>query len=111
MFGKPEWFQKKQTGWGLRPVSWRGRLYAMTWCAVVCLPFVGLLAFGKPIESVVWVVVMLFAMLWDVQQLRRQIDVPLAEVSQDDDVLIIDDDTEPGAARFATRSFDLHLRR
>ncbi len=28
MFGNPAWFRKKTVGWGLRPVSWKGWLYA-----------------------------------------------------------------------------------
>ncbi len=116
MFGKPEWFQKKNVPWGLRPVCWRGWLYAIVWAGVICVPFVALLVSGKAVESVIWVVAMMFFMLWDVQQTRRGLDVPMAELGEpdtgsdeDDDVLIIDEDTEP--AHFATRSFDFQVRR
>ena len=124
MFGKPEWFQKKSVGWGLRPVLWKGWLYAMLWAGVICIPFIALLANTKVVESLIWVVVMIFALLWDVQHVMREIDAPVeaTEVQDaaiddaieaeavEDDVLIIDDDTQPDPAYFATRSYDLHVR-
>ena len=121
MFGKPEWFQKKSVGWGLRPLVWKGWLYAMLWAGVICIPFIALLANVKIVEALIWVVVMIFALLWDVQHVMREIDAPvvaeeatvieIAEVEAvDDDVLVIDDDTQPDPAYFATRSYDLHAR-
>ncbi len=108
MFGKPEWFRKKNIGWGLRPVSWKGWLYAMAWAAVICVPFILLVANRQLIESLVWAVVMMFALLWDVQHVMRELKKTRFE---DADVLIIDEDTEPDPSHFATRSYDLHVRR
>ncbi len=108
MFGKPEWFREKKVGWGLRPVSWKGWLYAIVWAAVICGPFMALLASQLLIESLVWAVVMMFALLWDVQHVRRELNRTRHE---DADVLIIDEDTEPDPTYFATRSYDLHVRR
>ena len=125
MFGKPEWFQKKSVGWGLRPVMWKGWLYAMFWAGVICIPFIALLANTKVVESLIWVVVMIFALLWDVQHVMREIDAPVgsphiedADIDDatieaeavEDDVLIINDDTQPDPAYFATRSYDLRAR-
>jgi len=126
MFGKPQWFCKKTVGWGLRPVDWRGWVYAMVWAAVICVPFVSLLVQSKVIESLIWVVAMMAAMLWDVRSVMRDIDAPAEQVAEvaevieaeeaevdagEDDVLIIDEDTEPDPRYFATRSYDLHLGR
>ena len=74
MFGKPGWFRQKTVGWGLRPVSWKGWLYAVVWAGVISVPFIGLLANHLLFESLVWVVVMMVALLWDVQQVRRDMD-------------------------------------
>jgi hypothetical protein len=119
MFGKPEWFEKKSVGWGIKPVNWRGWAYAMVWMGVLCIPFVLLLAQAKVWESLIWVVVMMFALLWDVRHVRQAYDAPAEAVivepeevvEEADDVLIIDEDTEPDPAHFATRSYDLHVRR
>ena len=88
---------------GIRPVNWRGWLYAIVCLRRYCLPFVALLATGKVVESLIWVVAMMFMMLWDVQSVLRDIDVPMAEISEpgdeetetDGDVLVIDENTEP----------------
>jgi hypothetical protein len=109
MFGKPAWFRKKKVSWGLRPVSWQGWLYAGVWVGVICLPFVGLLASHLLFESLVWVVVMMVALLWDVHQIRRDMD--MAHQQDTADVLVIDENTEPDPSCFATRSYDLRLRR
>ncbi len=71
-------------------------------------PFIGLLASHLLFESLVWVVVMMVALLWDVHQVRRDMDT----AHQDDaaDILVIDENTEPDPSYFATRSYDLRLR-
>jgi hypothetical protein len=108
MFGKPGWFRKKNVGWGLRPVSWKGWLYAVAWAGVISGPFIGLLANHRLFESLVWVVVMMVALLWDVHQVRRDMDI----THKDDtaEILVIDEDTEPDPSYFATRSYELRLR-
>ncbi len=110
MFGKPDWFRTKKIGWGLRPVAWQGWCYALAWAAVICVPFVALLANHLLVQSLIWVIVMMFAMLWDVQQVIRGMQEPTAQ-QVDEDLLIINDDTEPEPNSFATRSYDLHVRR
>ena len=112
MFGKPSWFRKKRVGWGLRPVSWKGWMYAAVWVAVICGPFAALLAQRLLFESLVWVVTMMVAMLWDVGHVMRQMDTKNV-ASQDvaEDILVIDENTEPDPSYYATRSYDLRLRR
>lgn len=109
MFGNPVWFRKKNVGWGLRPVSWKGWLYAALWTAVICLPFIGLLAYHLLIESLIWVVIMMVALLCDVRQIRRGMEQ--ARRSDPADILVIDENTAPDPSYCATRSYDLHLRR
>ena len=114
MFGKPQWFRKKTVGWGLRPVSWKGWGYALSWAAVICVPFIALLVHHKLFESLVWVVAMMFALLWDVQQVMRELGRPTrhdADLLIDSDILIIDEDTQPDPTHHATRSYDLHVGR
>ncbi len=109
MFGKPEWFRKKKIGWGLRPISWKGWLYSLIWVLVICVPFLALVANHLLLESLVWAVVMMITLLWDVQQVMKQMHAP--RPTQEADLLIIDDDTHPDSSQFATRSFDLRVRR
>ncbi len=120
MFGNPDWFRKKNVGWGLRPVQRQGWVYVLLWASAICVPFVALMVCGKVVESLVWVTAMMVALLWDVRKVIRDMDAPLdAEIAsvdaeagkEADDVLIIDEDTQPDPAFFATRSFDLHVRR
>jgi hypothetical protein len=108
MFGKPAWFRKKSVGWGLRPVSWRGWLYALTWVGVICLPFAVLLASQRVFESLIWVGAMMGALLWDVRQVILQMDG--AGAGDESEILVIDEHTEPPASRLATRSYDLRMR-
>ncbi|MHB0956017.1 MAG: hypothetical protein ACYC6N_19785 [Pirellulaceae bacterium] len=122
MFGKPEWFRKKKVGWGLDPVSWKGWLYTALWAAAIAVPFVGLLISHLWLEALVWSAVMMAALLWDVRQVRRDMDVshvtdvPLdrnADPPHQDvpDILVIDEHTEPDPSYYATRSYDLRTRR
>ena len=108
MFGNPGWFRKKTVGWGLRPVSWKGWMYAAIWVGVICIPFIGLLACHLLFESLVWAVVMMVALLWDVHHIRRGMDT--ARKDREEDILVIDEDTEPDPSYYATRSYDLRVR-
>jgi hypothetical protein len=108
MFGKPAWFRKRTVRWGLRPVSWKGWLYAAVWVAVIGVPFIGLVANHLFFESVVWVVVMMLALVWDVRQVRREMDAVQGDSSPE--VMVIDEHTEPDPSYFATRSYDFRLR-
>jgi len=107
MFGNPAWFRKKTVGRGLRPVSWKGWLYVAVWSAVVCVPFVGLLACSLVIEALIWVAVMMLALAWDVRHVRRDMETARRDTA---DILVIDEHTEPDPSYFATRSYDLELR-
>jgi len=92
-------------------VSWKGWLYAAVWVGVICLPFIALLACHLVIESLVWVVAMMGALVWDVHQVRRGLNRDAAHRTGTERVLVIDDDTEPDPTHFATRSGDVRLRR
>ena len=107
MFGNPEWFRMKTVSWGLHPVTWRGWLYASMWTGAICIPFVALLVNAKVLESLIWVVVMMAALLWDVKQVMRQM---AAGSDLEEDVLIIDENTSPDPSSFTTHSYDLHCR-
>jgi hypothetical protein len=135
MFGNPEWFRKKSVGWGLRPVCWRGWIYVVVWVAVICVPFIALLASHLLPEALIWVAVTFGVLLWDVRQAMRELTSPKKESSaadasdevlteqaagaarksanteDADDVMVIDENTEPDPAYFNTRSYDFHWRR
>ena len=105
MFGKPEWFQERQVGWGLRPVAWQGWAYSASWIAVIAVPFLGLLIQGLVAESLIWMTVATAAIVWDVHSILREI-----KPREDDDVLYIGDD-EALSEQFASRNFNFRLRR
>ena len=136
MFGKPEWFSEKTVGWGLRPTSWKGWGYAMVWASLISLPFIGLLYLGKLPEALVWVVVSIGILLWDVRQVMHEMrqgpeeekvedaklveseetdpapaTEPAAEENPDDDLFVIDENTQPDPTYYNTRSYDLHWRK
>jgi hypothetical protein len=70
MFAKSEWFKPRTRGWGLRPRTWHGWLYAVVWCAVIALPFCAFVAVGRVPEAVIWMFVSGGLMVWDVRQMR-----------------------------------------
>jgi hypothetical protein len=104
MFGKPEWFQEKRIGWGLKPVSWQGWTYSATWLAVIALPFFGLLIQGLVAEALIWMAATVSTVLWDVRSILRE-----KKVDQVEDVLYIDED-ESLSPTFASRKFNFRLR-
>ena len=69
MFGKTEWFQPKVRGWGLRPRSWQGWLYALAWGSVISLPFGALVTLGRVPEAAIWVLATGVWLVWDVRQI------------------------------------------
>lgn len=105
MFGKPEWFKKRQAGWGITPVTWQGWAYASVWSGVVGLPFLTLLLQGLAVESLIWLVAAPAVLLWDVRSLLSEM-----QGSANKEVLYIDDN-ETVSAQFATRNYDFRLRR
>jgi hypothetical protein len=110
MFGKPEWFEAKKIGWGLRPVTWQGWAYTGAWASAIGVPFVALLANSGFWESLVWMAASIGLLVWDVRQIRRELPgSQKADSPPEDDVLYIGDE-EPGQ-RLATARFDMELRR
>ena len=54
MFGKPEWFVKRQAGWGLQPVTWQGWVYTLAWAGLIGAPLIALLARQQWAEAGIW---------------------------------------------------------
>ena len=75
-FGKPQWFRRKQAGWGLVPVRWQGWAYAAAWSAIVSLPFVGLIGQHLFWEAGVWLLAAGSLLVWDIHQVRRALEPP-----------------------------------
>jgi hypothetical protein len=109
MFGKPEWFRKKTCGWGLTPITFLGRAYAVTWAAVLVAPFTLLLVRQQPIEALVWIATSGGLMLYDMRHIMVAMNPPPADTPADD-VLYIGDE-KPPVSQMATRNFDFQLRR
>ncbi|MCA9122223.1 MAG: hypothetical protein H6822_21250 [Planctomycetaceae bacterium] len=103
MFGKPTWFERKRRGWGIKPTCWQGWIYSAVWTAVLILPFLALVSEGLLIESLVWSVASMAALVWDVREVIHAMS-PVV-----DDVLYIDE-TETLSERLATRNYDFRLR-
>lgn len=104
MFGKPDWFKKKEIGWGITPICWQGWSYTATWIAVLIVPFLVLIGQHLMVESLLWLTAAMGVLVWDVRQILIMMR-PVAE----DDVLYIDD-TETLSEQFTTRNFDFRLR-
>ena len=106
MFGKPEWFKETQVGWGLIPISWRGRVYVAIWLVVILFPFLLLFQQGLGLESLVWLGASLFAVVVDARWILRE----MKGMQNTDEVLYIDGN-ETVSEQLATREFDFRLRR
>lgn len=89
MFGKPEWFQEKSTGWGLQPQSWRGWAYAAGWVGAIAIPFASLVFRHQGLEAVIWLFTGIGLLGWDVAEIRRSLRQSLAS-----NVLYIREDGE-----------------
>ena len=103
MFGKPEWFQEKKIGVGLKPVAWQGWMYTVAAALVIGAPFLMLLAGGRGPEAMIWLTAATGALVWDMRQVIASMHKPQAE-----EVFVINDETD--ISSLATRNFDLHLR-
>ena len=103
MFGKPDWFEKKRLGWGIRPICRQGWSYTALWLGVLVLPFVLLISERLVVESLVWLAAAMGALVWDVRQI-------LAAMSPTDEDVLYIDETETLSEQFDTRKFDFRLR-
>lgn len=54
MFGKPDWFRPKSTGFGLIPVRWQGWAYFAGWVGTIGLPFWLMIARHQSLEALLW---------------------------------------------------------
>ena len=105
MFGKPEWFVPKKFGWGLRPVTKEGWIYAGAWFAVLCLPFVGLLMIGKWLEAVIWIIAMILFLLVDVKMILAA----MVRQEEEKEVLRIMDEEETRQEATETGKFAMRI--
>lgn len=104
MFGKPQWFREKKSGWGLTPITWQGWTYTAGWTSVLLLPYLAFLTRHQLAEAFIWLAAASGALVWDVRSILIAMRPPKA-----DDVLYIDEN-ETASQQFATRNFDLRLR-
>ncbi|MBW3596296.1 MAG: hypothetical protein KY475_03365 [Planctomycetes bacterium] len=105
MFGKPEWFKQSTCCNGVSPVSFKGWMYVAGWAAFIVMPLAGLGLMGKVVpEALVWLAFSGLAFLWDMRDIRRQM-----QAQHDRTLLYIDDERE-ASPELATRRFDMKLR-
>lgn len=116
MFGNPDWFRPKTAGWGLTPIRWQGWAYALAWMAIIGFPFVLMLWWEMAPQSFVWLVVMCGGLIYDVRDIRRQMQrasfnetVRQPAPAPEKDVLYIGD-SEAGTTSLATRNYSLKLK-
>ncbi len=103
MFGKPEWFKKKTWGWGLVPITREGWAYTIAAAGLIAVPF-NLLLFSRGVpEAMIWILATGGFLIWDVRQIMRAMDHPIAA----DEPFYIGDDDDG----VQTRQLDLKLRR
>lgn len=106
MFGKPNWFRKKQKSWGLMPITFQGWVYVLAWLAVLVLPFALLVLRHQAVEAMIWLCAAGGLLMYDVRQIMAAMQPP----ADAEDVLYIGD-SQSGSDRLATRNFDFQLRR
>jgi hypothetical protein len=115
MFGKPEWFRPKTKGFGLKPITWQGWAYTSLWAATIALPFMLLIALGKPLEALTWMTLGGGALAYDVREIlalsRKPASAAAVAVApaQEDNVLYIMDDDQTHN-RVAARGYKLQAR-
>jgi hypothetical protein len=74
VFGKPEWFTRTRTRWGIRPIGLPGWAYAAVWSAVITIPFLLLVLRDRPPEAIIWLIGSMGTLTWDVRKLARALD-------------------------------------
>lgn len=105
MFGKPQWFAPKKFGWGLRPVTKEGWIYAGVWCAVLILPFVGMLLSHKWLEAIIWIAAMIGFLIVDVKMILRA----MQRREEEREVFRIMDEEETRHETAETGKFAMHV--
>lgn len=105
MFGKPEWFAPKSFGWGLRPVTKEGWIYAGVWAGVLALPFLILLFADKWIEAIIWLAAMMAFLVVDVKMILRT----MARNEEEKEVLRIMDEEETRHETAETGKFAMRV--
>lgn len=79
MFGNPQWFRTKAVGFGLVPTSWQGWAYSAGWGGTIGLPFLLMLGRHQSLEALLWLVLSIGAMAYDVWKIVRAIRRPDGE--------------------------------
>lgn len=79
MLGNPQWFRAKAVGFGLVPTNWRGWAYSAAWGGTIGLPFLLMLGRHQSVEALLWLMLSLGAMGYDVWQILRVIRGPRAQ--------------------------------
>ena len=105
MFGKPEWFVPKSMGWGLRPVTKEGWIYAGVWLGVLIAPFLLLLGIEKWPEAFIWLAFSIAVLIADVKIIRRA----MARKEEEKDVFRIMDEEETRQEEAETGKFAMHI--
>lgn len=105
MFGNPQWFRPKVVGFGLVPTSWQGWAYSAGWGGTIGLPFLLMLGRHQSLEALLWLVLSIGAMAFDVWQIFRIIRRPKTQTQTcpqqpaDEQVLCIVDSNRPQHGR------------
>jgi hypothetical protein len=114
MFGKPTWFRPKVIGYGLKPVTWQGWAYTLTWAGVLLVPFWALLLRQQVVEALAWLGCSIAALGYDVWQIRRGMVPPVVAAragarQAHEGIWFLADENAAGPV--ATRNYDLKLKR
>jgi hypothetical protein len=78
MFGNPQWFRPKAMGFGLVPKSWQGWAYSAGWGGAIGLPFLLMAGRHQSVEALLWLVLSIGAMGYDVWQIVAALRRPKA---------------------------------
>jgi hypothetical protein len=103
MFAKAEWFTKGRRIGRVRPSTWRGRMYLISWTAALLVPaFILFNIKGVP-EASIWLALSTFAWWLDFRPVRSAI-----WLGRPADVFVIDENTD--ITQLNTRNYDMSLR-
>lgn len=99
MLGNPLWFRPKAMGFGLVPTSWQGWAYSAGWGGTIGLPFLLMLGRHQSVEAMLWLVLSIGAMGYDVWKIVMAIRGAKGQTSPqqaaDKQVLYIVDSNRP----------------